>query len=118
VARAADDPDIVAVILFGSRARGDAEPASDYDICLVLAGPPRSELDAANKRLDYLAIGHLDVVIFQQLPLHIRSRVLREGRVLFTRDEDALYATAIRTARSFEGFRHIYRRYLEEVARA
>jgi hypothetical protein len=51
--------------------------------------------------------------VFQQLPLHIRSRVLKEGVVLFT----ALYALAARSARAFEHFRHIQRRYLDEVAR-
>jgi hypothetical protein len=116
VARAKDDREILAVILFGSRARGDASSASDYDVCLVLAAP-RSDLAAANKRLDYLAGDDLDVVLFHQLPLHFRSRVLREGQVLYTLDEDALYALAVRTARAFEGFRHIYRGYLDAVAR-
>ena len=32
-------------------------------------------------------------------------------------DEDALYDVAIRAARAFEGFRHRYRAYLDEVAR-
>lgn len=117
VARARNDPDVLAVILFGSRARGSASRASDYDVCLALTGSSRSDLDAAHKRLEYLAIGDLDVVLFQQLPLHIRSRVLKDGRILFTRDEDALYVLAVRTARAFESFRHIYRGYLEEVAR-
>jgi len=117
IARAREDPDVLAVLLFGSRARGGATPASDHDVCLVLAAPPRSDLDAGEKRLQYLALGDLDVVVFQQLPLHIQSRVLREGRVLFTRDEDALYAVAVRTAKAFEGFRHIHRAYLDAVAR-
>ena len=116
-ARAREDPDVLAVLLFGSHARGSATPASDHDVCLVLNGPRRSDLDASEKRLQYLALGDLDVVVFEQLPLHIRSRVLREGRVLFTRDEDALYAVAVRTAKAFEGFRHIHRAYLDAVAR-
>ena len=117
VARAQEDPDVLAVLLFGSQARGSATPTSDHDVCLVLNGPQRSDLDASEKRLQYLGLGGLDVVVFQQLPLHIRSRVLREGRVLFTRDEDALYAVAVRTAKAFEGFRHIHRAYLDAVAR-
>ena len=104
VAQATSDPDVLAVILFGSRARGEASAASDYDVCLVLTAPTRSDLEAGHKRLGYLARGDLDVVLFHQLPLHVRSRVLRDGRVLFTRDEDALYAVAVRTARAFEGF--------------
>lgn len=60
---------------------------------------------------------NLDVAIFQQLPLALRHRVLRDAQVLFARDEDALYEIAIRTVRAFEGFRHIHRAYLDEVAR-
>ena len=86
--RARRDPDVLAVILFGSRARGEASAGSD-----------------------------LDVAIFQQVPLYIRSRVLREGTVLFVRDEEALYGLATRTARAFEDFRHVYREYLDQVAR-
>jgi len=33
------------------------------------------------------------------------------------RDEEALYAVAFRTARAWEGFRHIHRQYLDEVSR-
>lgn len=117
LARAETDPEVLAVILFGSRARGEAGPGSDVDLCLVLAGEPRSDLQRSEKRLEYLAAGDLDVAVFQSLPLRLRSRVLREGRVLFTRDEEALYALAVRTARAWEGFRHIHRRYLDEVAR-
>jgi predicted nucleotidyltransferase len=116
VAQARRDPAVLAVLLFGSRARGEGSPASDYDVCVVLARPPRSDLDAGQMRLDYLALGDLDVVLFHQLPLAVRSRVLRDGQVLFVRDEDALYALAVRTARAFEGFRHIHRGYLEAVA--
>lgn len=116
-AHATKDPDVLAVLLFGSRARGDASPNADFDVCLVLWGAPRSDLDRAEKRLEYLAEGDLDVAVFQSLPLHIRSRVLKEGTVLYARDEDALYAVAIRTARAWEGFRHIHRQYLDEVLR-
>ncbi len=115
VARAAADPEILAVILFGSRARGEAGPGSDFDVCLVLASAP--PVEAGRKRLEYLGVADVDVAIFQQLPLHIRSRVLKEGRVLFVRDEDALYALAARTVRRWEAFRHIQRLYLDEVAR-
>ncbi len=117
IARAENDPDVLAVLLFGSRARGDAASGSDVDVCLVLGSETRSDLERAEKRLAYLAETDLDVAIFQSLPLHIRSRVLTEGRVLFTRDEEALYAVAFRTARAWEGFRHIHRRYLDEVLR-
>lgn len=117
LARATADPDVLAVILFGSRARGEPSPASDYDVCLVLTEGFAAGVEATRKRLDYLAGGDLDVVVFQQRPLYIRTRVLRGGRILFVHDEDARYALATRTAQAWEGFRHIYRAYLEQVAR-
>ncbi len=116
VARAKNDPDALAVMLFGSRARGEAGPGSDFDVCLVLANGPTSDAARTQKRLDYLAQADVDLAIFQQLPLHVRSRVLKEGRVLFVRDEDALYDVAIRTAKAWEDFRHIHRMYLDAVA--
>jgi predicted nucleotidyltransferase len=114
--RASRDAEVLAVILFGSHARGEAGPGSDIDVSLVLQ-PDLSHEDAARKRSEYLSESDLDLSVFQQLPLHIRSRVLKEGIVLFTRDEDALYAVAARTARAFEHFRHFQRIYLDEVAR-
>jgi len=118
IARAEQDPDVLGVILFGSWARGDAGPRSDVDVCLVLESGAPSGLSASRKRLEYLAArDDLDLTIFQQLPLHLRSRILGEGRVVFVRDEDRLYDLAVRTVRAFEGFRHHYRRYLDTVAR-
>jgi predicted nucleotidyltransferase len=117
VDRARRDPAILAVILFGSHARGEASADSDVDLCLVLASDTTPKLTMSRTRLAYLAEDKLDLVIFQQLPLHIKSRVLKEGKVLFVRDEDALYDVAIRAARAFEHFRHIQRAYLDEVAR-
>jgi len=117
LARAERDHEVLAVILFGSYARGDARPDSDIDVCLVLAPDATTRRAVARKRLEYLSESDLDLAIFPQLPLHVRSRLLKEGVVLFTRDEDALYALACYTARAFEHFRHIQRQYLEDVAR-
>jgi hypothetical protein len=73
-------------------------------------------LGQSQKRAAYLASFDLDIQIFRQIPLHLRVRVLREGKVLFCRDEDELYAVAFRTAQHFEDFRHIHEGYLEAVA--
>jgi predicted nucleotidyltransferase len=77
--RASPDPAALAVILFGSHARGEASAVSDVDLCLVLASDSISSLEMSRVRLAYLAEGGGDIVIFQQLPLHVKSRVLKEG---------------------------------------
>ncbi|MBI2917306.1 MAG: nucleotidyltransferase domain-containing protein [Chloroflexi bacterium] len=116
--QARDDPQVLAVMLFGSRARGEQRPDSDVDVCLVLQPGPYERPFLTEKRLDYLAHHPVDVQVFQDLPLYVRRRVLKDGRLLFCRDEDTLYETALRTARAFEDFRPLYQAYLAEVARA
>ena len=116
--KARQDMDVLAVFLFGSTARQEQSAASDVDICLVVK--PQAQLFEAavlsRKRLEYLKDFSFDVRIFQQLPLYIQVRVLKEGRLLFVRDEDRLYELAFRTAQAFEDFKHIYYDYLKEVA--
>ena len=117
LSQAREDQDILAVILFGSVARGEQTPTSDMDVCLVLQPGDYSSLTLSRKKLAYLKEGALDIHIFQQLPVYIRTRVLKEGKVLFARDADALYALAFRTAQAFADFKPIYFTYLSEVAR-
>ena len=60
--------------------------------------------------------GRLRIHVFQQLPLYVRGRVLKEGVVLLCKDWDALYGIACRTAQAFDDFKPIYRAYLDQVA--
>jgi len=115
--KAQQDADVLAVLLFGSVVRQEQTPLSDIDICLVLV--PHSKTSEtttlSHKRLDYMKDFSFDVRIFQQLPLYIRRRVLKECRILFIRDERLLYEIAFRTVQTFEDFKHIYYGYLKEV---
>ena len=86
------------IILFGSRARGDATAESDYDFVVVEAGPfgeGRSRL-AEMARLyrtpagfeadaDVLVYGRDDVERWRDSLNHVLARALREGRVLYER---------------------------------
>jgi hypothetical protein len=115
--KARADPEVLAVMLFGSTARNEETASSDVDVSLVLTPFRYDPALLAEKRLDYLQIGGLDVSIFQALPVYIRRRVLKEGKVEYVRDEDALYEVAYRSAQAYEDFKHLYQDYLEEVAR-
>lgn len=116
IACSKSDDAILAVILFGSAAREEATSVSDTDVCLVLKHGPHFPLELSRKKLDYVARFDLDVHVYQQLPLYIRRRVLKEGKILFCQDEDALYEVAFKTIREFGDFEHGYRQYLEAVA--
>ncbi len=118
VDQARNDQDVLAIVLFGSRARGDGEVTSDLDICLVLEPSDYSDLELSHKRLEYLGLFstfNLDIQVYQQLPLYIKIRILKEGTILFCRDEDSLYSLAFSTVQQFEDFRRTYYSYLEAV---
>lgn len=106
------DKDILAALVFGSYARG--EKYRDIDLCIVLS--QTSPVSAFDKKVEYLEYERIDVSVFQELPLYIQQRVLKEGKVRFCRDEDALYDIAIKSVREFELFRPRYEMYLEGVA--
>jgi predicted nucleotidyltransferase len=120
LAKARQDTEVLGVVLFGSAARQEQTVLSDVDLCLVMMPQPEPFETATflRKRLEYLKDSSLDVRIFQQLPLYVRRRVLKEGQILFTRNESLLYELAFRTAQAFEDFKHIYYRYLGEVESA
>jgi predicted nucleotidyltransferase len=114
ITRAKGDRDILAVILFGSVARG--EPSQDVDVCLVLDPEKLTSIDCAKKGLEYIAAFDWDIHLYHELPLYIQIRILREGRIVLVKDEDKLYELAITTSQLFEEFQPRYMRYLEGVA--
>jgi len=117
IKKAKKDKDILAVILFGSFAR--KEPYRDIDICLVLYPKKYSKLSLSRKKLQYLTDFHkTDIQVYQQLPIYIRSRILKEGKVLFCKNEDPLYDIAFETIKDFNDFEPRYKTYLEGVMNA
>lgn len=105
------DKDILAAILFGSSARG--EVYRDIDICLVT--DPKRHVNLARKDLAYLARFDFDIHTFEELPICIKMRVLKEGKCLLSKDDDALYDLAHKTVQEFEDFKLRYEDYLEAI---
>ncbi len=80
-------PEIVAVYLFGSYAQGTQTVRSDVDICVITANEitHEAEVDIGSMYSD-----DIDLVLFKNLPLPLKFRVLREGKELFVIDERKL----------------------------
>jgi predicted nucleotidyltransferase len=96
-----EDPEILAVILYGSYARG--ESFHDIDLCLFTYN---SFNDIARK-LDY-RIGHdsiLDVHFFDDLPIYIQAEVLNDGKILLNKDYDVLCDIYLKTIRNYSDFK-------------
>ncbi len=86
------------VILFGSRASGDATPDSDVDLVVVEAAPfgpgrdRRSEAARLCRALAYFGVSK-DILVYSSDEVeywrdslnHVLARALREGQVLYER---------------------------------
>lgn len=117
VEKATRDPDVFAVILFGSQAKPQfAHSNSDIDVCLLLKPASYLSLALSKKKISYLELGGaLDVQIFKKLPLPIKQRVLHEGKILLCKNMDLLYHEAYQVMREFSRFSRFYQNYLEGV---
>ena len=94
-----DEVDPEQVILFGSRARGDARPDSDIDLLVIESEPfgngrsRHAEGVRLNRGLPATAVA-TDILVYSRADIeqwrgslnHVAARALREGRVLYTRD--------------------------------
>jgi hypothetical protein len=105
------DPRVFALIVFGSYAR--RELYRDIDICLVLF----PEEDSFQVLLDYATESseNFDVKVFSTLPLYIRSRVLKEGKILVNKDYDTLFDIYLQSIKENVLFEPHFRTFLEAV---
>ncbi|MHA1247073.1 MAG: nucleotidyltransferase domain-containing protein [Candidatus Thorarchaeota archaeon] len=86
-------PRVIAVLLFGSMARGDATSRSDIDICVVA---PRME--TAKEKSELLGMiwrqidgEKYDVRLFEELPLYMKMDVITTHVILHCNDVPALF---------------------------
>jgi len=68
------------VLLFGSRARGDARPDSDFDIAVDHGSDERAFADFANRMQESApTLCDLDLVDFARAPAPLRRRIDEQG---------------------------------------
>ncbi|MEB3173404.1 MAG: nucleotidyltransferase domain-containing protein [Cyanobacteriota bacterium] len=90
------DPEVRAVVAFGSRARGDGRPDSDLDLAVISAEAklePASKLAAWSRHkkaiglvgvgVDLIVNGWKDAAYLAQSRWHVMGDVAREGQVLY-----------------------------------
>ncbi len=98
------------VILYGSVAKGKANPLSDIDVCVSLSLPPKERMYARIKLLGELPSSY-DLQIFEDLPIYIQKEVLG-GKVLFVKERGQLINTALKVIYDYEDFMPAYNYYL------
>ncbi|MBI5347317.1 MAG: nucleotidyltransferase domain-containing protein [Candidatus Aenigmarchaeota archaeon] len=109
---AGKDKNILAVILFGSYARKKQRKTSDIDVALILKNPDK----AFEKRVRYSLIDEkIDVQVFQKLPVFIKIRVLKEGKILHCKDKEFLYDVAFDAIKEYGLFKRHVDNYLKAM---
>ena len=112
----AGPPEVECAYVFGSRSRGQAGPLSDFDLGIVvreaLSPQARLELAAAlTEQSERLTHERVDVVILNDAPPALRHRAVRDGILLFARDDRARVAFDARAIREFLDFEPVLERY-------
>lgn len=93
-------PDVLVAYLFGSMARGTSGPRSDVDVAVLV----REDGDRLDRRLALMSdlaeatgAGRVDVVVLNEAPVALAYRVLRDGRLLISRDDRARVEHRVQT---------------------
>ena len=105
---------VVALYLFGSRARGEERPTSDYDYAVLTregghrkGGPLYMALYDLLAEISprTLANDVIDIVFLEDAPLELRFHVVRYGQVLYDADPAARLEFETRTTLLYCDFR-------------
>jgi predicted nucleotidyltransferase len=103
--------EVKAIILFGSYAKNRATPISDVDICVITK--------KANEKIkaNIAALGNekVQIVLWDELHLPIKFRILKEGKFLFVRDESFISSLKAETISRFLDFKPILDNYYKKV---
>lgn len=89
------------IILFGSAARGEMGPNSDFDLLVVKAGDYHRgrlveeiymHLFGVGQAVDVIAVTPEDITRFQDSHSLVIKPALKEGKVIYERDAEAISA--------------------------
>jgi len=106
---------VAAVYLFGSAARGTARADSDIDVGVLLTETPPPTFDAQPYELEAdleRRLGRpVDVVVLNRAPVDLRTRVLRDGRLVLDREPSVRIQFEVQTRNEAFDLEPILHRY-------
>jgi len=110
------DPNVIAVYLFGSHAKGKARAGSDIDLALLLRENPEYDyrLRVMSELADLLK-AEVDVLVLRQCGILMQRQVLRYGIALFERDRKARISFEILSRKMYFDFLPAHRHYVAKM---
>ena len=71
---------VLAVVVYGSRAKNEETERSDIDVCIVAPNTDGFKIFRETLHLDY------DIRIFELMPLFLKIEVIKNHEIIYTRD--------------------------------
>jgi len=104
-------PEVLAIILFGSYAKDLSKEISDIDIAVIV----RNLDKRIESEIGSMYSQKFDVVLFHRLPLHIQFEVLKNGKVIFCKDEKNLLEIKRRVLHKYIEMSDMYERIKRRI---
>jgi uncharacterized protein len=108
-------PEIVAVYLYGSRARGTATARSDVDLALLYNPPPAATLEGQpfdiEAELERGLGVPVEIIVLNHAPVDLVHRVLRDGILVLDRDRSFRIHIEAKARNEFFGLQPHLTRY-------
>ncbi|MCK4637252.1 MAG: nucleotidyltransferase domain-containing protein [Methanomicrobia archaeon] len=104
--------EIEAIYLFGSYVRGNVKPFSDIDICVI------TEKNISKKIKEEIlnnSSKKIDISIFWDLPPTMRFRVIKEGKLLYKKDDLKLQRIKIDTFKIYSDFQPTIKKHCSRI---
>ena len=115
--RLAQETDVLVAYVYGSQARGTAGPLSDVDVGVLLLDEGsdhfRRRMDLTRAVADVTSQDAADVIVLNDAPIALCYRVLRDGRVILSRDERSRIRFFVRTVDRYLDMAPMRRMYAE-----
>ena len=78
----------MAILLYGSAARGESTERSDIDICVVA---PDADHNKLYREILKLSRGKYDIRIFEKMPLFLKIEVIKNHKIIYAKNVYDLY---------------------------
>jgi len=108
-------PEIIAVYLYGSRARGTATARSDVDLGVLYRAAPVPSLETLpfdiEAELERGLGAPVEIVVLNDAPVDLVHRVLRDGTLLLDRDPSRRIRFEVKARNEFFDLQPLLARY-------
>lgn len=116
--------EVVFAYLFGSTARGDIRPDSDVDIAVFIDPSALSAVAASYRTalltelMSCLGRNDVDLVLLNEAPAILSHRVLRDGQLILSRNDDLRVSFAEKTMLNYYDTAYLRRLSAQSVSRS